>query len=62
MPKMSYKRGNCFYLASLLELIKYGMTVKQSITGAEKLYTRKLGRPGQSYQVRQWESEKDDKL
>jgi len=46
MPKMSYKHGNCFYLASLLETCKYGMTVKQSITGAEKLYARKLGRPG----------------
>jgi hypothetical protein len=31
-----------------LKLVKYGMTVKQSITGAEKLYARKLGRPGQS--------------
>jgi hypothetical protein len=31
-----------------LKLVKYGMTVKQSITGTEKLYARKLGRPGQS--------------
>jgi hypothetical protein len=36
------------FIWQVYKLVKYGMTVKQSITGAEKLYARKVGRPGQS--------------
>jgi len=62
MPKMSYKYGNCFYLASLLETCKIWYDSEVVHNWDRKIVCKEVGQARTVCIRLYWEAVKDGKL